>query len=319
MARQADLSAVVRRIVAAMKKETVRGEVARYIPHLSGVSPDHFGIAIVTAAGEIVSGGDCRIPFSIQSISKVFGLTLALGNVGSRLWERVGRTPSDTAFNSISQLETEGGIPRNPFLNSGALVVADINLSGRSAESAIAELIGLIQSLACDDGICVDRELALGEAGTAYKNIALLNYIRSFGNISGPLDAVIDLYHHQCAIRMDCLQLACAGRYLMTGGAVLRDGRSIPEQVVHSINAAMFTCGLYDASGEFAFRVGIPAKSGVGGGILAIVPGVASIAVWSPGLDRNGNSVLGVRALEDLVQTAGWSLFVGGSRPMRQG
>jgi glutaminase len=315
--RQTELSAIVRWIVDAMRKEAARGEVTRYIPHLAGVSLDYFGIAIAMAGGEVIYGGGCQTPFSIQSISKVFGLTLALGKAGSRLWERVGRAPSDMTFNSISQLETEDGIPRNPFLNSGALVVADINLSGRSADSAIAELIGMIRCLTDDDGIGVDRELASGEAATAYKNIVLLNYIRSFGNISGPLDAVIDLYHHQCAIRMDRLQLASTGRYLMTGGARLRHGRSIPEEVVRCITAAMFTCGLYNASGEFAFRVGIPTKSGVSGGILAIVPGIASIAVWSPGLGPDGNSVLGVRALEHLVHAAGWSLFAGGSRPMR--
>jgi glutaminase len=305
----ADLQPIVDRIVAAMAAETERGNVATYIPGLASISPDHFGMAIVTADGETVTGGDADIAFSTQSCSKVFALTLALGKVGDQLWRRVGREPSGNAFNSIVQLEVEQGIPRNPFINAGAIVVCDVNLAGHMPREAIGELLRFIQYCAGDESIVVDEAIARGEQETGYRNIALANYMRAFGNIHHPVELVLGTYFHQCAIAMSCVQLARAGRYLMLDGLHPEAGRVISQSRARRINALMLTCGHYDASGDFAFRIGMPGKSGVGGGILAVVPGKASIAVWSPGLNASGNSELGTRALEMLARETGWSVF----------
>nr|WP_264605995.1 glutaminase [Sphingobium sp. B11D3D] len=304
-----DLQTIVDEIVAAMAAERDRGAVATYIPGLANVSPDQFGMAIVGADGTIAMGGDARRIFSIQSISKVFALTMALGKVGDQLWKRVGREPSGNAFNSIVQLEAERGIPRNPFINAGALVVADVNLSGHQPRESIGALLRFVRYLADDESIAIDESVARGEAETGYRNIALANYMRAFGNIHNPVDLVTGCYFHQCAITMDCVQLAQAGRFLMLDGRQPAGGRVVSPRRARRINALMLTCGHYDASGDFAFRVGMPGKSGVGGGILAVVPGKASIAVWSPGLNESGNSHLGTRALERLAEATGWSVF----------
>lgn len=304
-----DLPAIVQGIVDAMAQETHRGKVASYIPGLARVPVDKFGIAIVMADGTVHLGGDALEPFSIQSISKVFALTLALGKVGDQLWRRVSREPSGNPFNSIMQLEAEHGIPRNPFINAGAIVVADVNLAGHMPREAIGEMLRFVHYLAGDESIVIEEDIARGEAETGFRNIALANYMRAFGNLHHPADLVLGCYFHQCALAMSCQQLAMAGRYLMLDGMLPGSGRVVNARRARRINALMLTCGHYDASGDFAFRVGIPGKSGVGGGILAVVPGVASIAVWSPGLNENGNSALGTRALEMLSEATGWSVF----------
>jgi glutaminase len=304
-----DLSAIVADITAAMGHAEDRGQVASYIPELAKVDPARFGIAIATADGRLLTGGDADTGFSIQSISKVFALTLALGKVGDQLWDRVGREPSGTAFNSIVQLEQEQGVPRNPFINAGAIVVADVNLGGHQPRVAIGEMLRFIRYLTGDDAIAINSDVAASETATGYRNMALANYMRAFGNLRHPVDLVLGLYFHQCAIEMSCRQLALAGRYLMLGGRHPDGGQVVSPRRARRINALMLTCGHYDASGDFAFRVGIPGKSGVGGGILAIVPGRASIAVWSPGLNASGNSCLGTQALETLAQRTGWSVF----------
>ena len=303
------LQPIVDEIVAAMSAQEDRGAVASYIPGPANVSPPHFGMAVITADGEIALGGDAEQPFSIQSVSKVFALTMALGKVGDQLWRRVGREPSGNAFNSIVQLEAEKGIPRNPFINAGALVVADVNLSGHKPRESIGELIRFIRFLADDETIVVDEAIARSEGETGFRNIALANYMRAFGNIHHAVELVTGVYFHQCAVAMSCLQLARAGRYLMLDGMQPDAGRVISARRARRINALMLTCGHYDASGDFAFRIGMPGKSGVGGGILAVVPGKASIAVWSPGLNESGNSQLGTLALERLAEATGWSVF----------
>lgn len=305
----ADLDAIVADIAGTLARAEDRGEVASYIPELAKVDPAQFGIAIATADGRMLVGGDADTGFSIQSISKVFALTLALGKVGDQLWDRVGREPSGNAFNSIVQLEQERGIPRNPFINAGAIVVSDVNLGGYQPRVAIGEILRFIRYLAGDDSIAINGEVAASETATGFRNIALANYMRAFGNVHHAADLVLGLYVHQCAIEMSCRQLALAGRYLMLNGRHPDGGRVVPPGRARRINALMLTCGQYDASGDFAFRVGIPSKSGVGGGILGIVPGRASIAVWSPGLSPSGNSHLGTQALEMLAQRTGWSVF----------
>lgn len=303
------LGSLLERIADEMRNAPDRGCVADYIPSLADVDPRQFGIALCTADGRCHVAGDADTPFSIQSVSKVFALTLAVGKVGDQLWTRVGREPSGTAFNSIVQLEREHGIPRNPFINAGALICTDIALTGHSPREAIGEMLRFVRALADDENVLIDEDVARSEQQTGFRNIALANYLRSFGNLTQPVAEVLGTYFHQCAIAMSCRQLARAGRYLMLGGVSPDGGRIITAQRARRINALMLTCGHYDASGDFAFRVGLPGKSGVGGGILAIAPGRASIAVWSPGLDAQGNSQLGTLALERLSTILGWSVF----------
>lgn len=288
-----------------------RGTVADYIPSLGKVDPQHFGIAIVDEHGTLHMAGDADLPFSIQSVSKVFTLTMALQKHGDELWQRVGREPSGSAFNSIVQLENEGGIPRNPFINAGAIVVSDVVLDGAEPRSAIGDVLRFVRMLANDQCIEIDNEVANSEAATGFRNVALANYMKSFGNMDPFVEGALKLYFHQCALSLTCRQLAMAGRYLMHDGVHPDTDEAIVSPLLaRRINALMLMCGHYDGSGEFAFRVGIPGKSGVGGGILAIVPGKASIAVWSPGLNKRGNSKLGTRALERLAEATGWSVFM---------
>lgn len=306
----AKLDDVVKEITEEIRQRTDRGEVASYIPELARVDSKHFGIAVVDHEGHVAAGGDCDMAFSIQSISKVFTLTLALGKVGERLWRHVGREPSGSPFNSIVQLERESGVPRNPFINAGAIAVTDVILSGHRPREALGEILRFMQFLSDDSSITIDEAVAASEERTGFRNRALANYMKSFGVIENPVDYTLGVYFHHCALAMSCRQLAHAGQFLAHLGRNPTTGHSVvqPERA-RRINAIMLTCGHYDGSGEFAYRVGLPGKSGVGGGILAIAPGKASIAVWSPGLDAWGNSHLGRIALEMLTQRMGWSIF----------
>jgi glutaminase len=305
-----ELIEAVRDIADAMAREQRRGTVASYIPELAKVDVDQFGIAVHTLDGNTCCAGDADTQFSIQSVSKVFTLTLALGAVGDALWQRVGREPSGNAFNSIVQLEYEKGLPRNPFINAGALVVSDVVLAGHPPRVAIGSILRFIRGLADDETIAIDETVARSEAATGFRNLALAAYMKSFGNLVHPVEMTLGVYVHQCAIAMTCRQLATAGRFLADGdGRTSAGHRVVSPERARRINALMLTCGHYDGSGDFAFRVGLPGKSGVGGGILAIVPGQASVAVWSPGLNQHGNSLLGTLALERLAKAMGWSVF----------
>jgi len=304
------LDQVVQEIADEMRDKPDRGEVASYIPELARVDPKSFGLVVIDAKGNAAAAGESDAPFSIQSISKVFTLALALGKAGDRLGSRVGREPSGSAFNSIVQLEFERGIPRNPFINAGAIAVTDAILSGHQPREVLGEILWFMRFLADDPSIRIDEAVAASEQRTGYRNAALANYMKSFGVLDNPVDFVLGVYFHHCAIAMSCRQLAMAGRFLAQFGSNPTTGHSVvqPERA-RRINALMLTCGHYDGSGEFAYRVGLPGKSGVGGGILAIAPGKASIAVWSPGLDAQGNSQLGQLALEKLSKRLGWSIF----------
>lgn len=307
-----NLDSVVKEIAEEMKHRTDRGEVASYIPELARVHNSGFGLYVVDEAGNVGAGGDYDTPFSIQSVSKVFTLTLALGKIGDHLWRRVGREPSGSPFNSIVQLERERGIPRNPFINAGALAVTDVILSGHQPREALGEILRFMHFLADDQSIKIDENVASSEQQTGFRNAALANYMKSFGVIDNPVNLLLGVYFHQCAIAMSCRQLAMAGRYLAFHGVHPSTGMLVvPAERARRINAIMLTCGHYDGSGEFAYRVGLPGKSGVGGGVLAIAPGKASIAAWSPGLDAAGNSHLGRVALELLTKRLGWSIFGG--------
>ena len=304
------MQALIDTIHDSLRARTLEGKVADYIPQLGRISPDKLGVAVQMVDGQAFFAGDADEPFSIQSVSKIFTLTLALGKIGNALWNRVGREPSGSAFNSIVQLEHENGIPRNPFINAGAIVVADTILSGHRPKEAIGEILRFVRFLADDDSIAIDPQIARSETETGFRNAALANYMRSFGNLRHPVDQVLGVYVHHCAIAMSCRQLARSGLFLANGGKNPLTGYGVvSHERARRINALMLTCGHYDGSGDFAFRVGLPAKSGVGGGILAIVPGKASIAVWSPGLNRIGNSLVGSLVLEELASKMGWSVF----------
>lgn len=297
-------------IAGEMARRTDRGKAASYIPELANVDVGQFAIAVAGLDGTVHVAGDAARPFSIQSVSKVFTLTLALGKLGDTIWSRVGREPSGNAFNSIVQLEQEKGRPRNPFINAGAITVADLILAGHQPREAIGEIVRFVRFLADDDTIRIDERVAHSELETGDRNASLAHFMRSFGRLDNPVDHVLGVYFHHCALAVTCRQLAVAGLYLAAGGVSPKTGaRVISAERARRINAIMLTCGHYDGSGEFAYRVGLPGKSGVGGAILAVAPGRASIAVWSPGLDTVGNSKLGAEALEMLTHRTGWSVF----------
>lgn len=305
-----DLKPLLDEVYHELKGRPDRGRVADYIPELAKVPADKFGIAIANIEGETVSVGDADEKFSIQSISKLFTLTLALGHVGDRLWERVDREPSGNAFNSIVQLEYEHGRPRNPFVNAGAIAVTDVILGNYLPKEALGEILRFVRFLADDDKINIDRTVAQSEQAHGDRNFSLAHFMRSYGIIKNQPPKVLGVYFHQCAIAMTCRQLAKSGLFLAAQGIHPITGKRVVSSArARRINSLMMTCGHYDGAGDFAFRVGLPGKSGVGGGILAIVPGKAVISVWSPGLNSNGNSLLGTAALEMITQRTGWSVF----------
>jgi len=285
-----------------------KGHVADYIPELALIPASKFGMALQTIEGDLFKIGDAEDPFSIQSISKLFTLTLAMQSVGAGIWQRMGREPSGTPFNSLVQLEYERGIPRNPFINAGALVVTDIILS--HLPNAQETVLEFVRKLARNEAIDFNMAVAHSEKSVGFRNIALANLIKSFGNMDNSPENVLDAYFHHCALSMSCVDLARAGMFLVNGGCVPWNG----EQIVQAnqakyIKSLMLTCGTYDVVGEFAYRVGLPSKSGVGGGILAIMPGQFSVCVWSPGLNKAGNSLVGTKALELLTTLTEISIF----------
>jgi glutaminase len=297
-------------IYADINSRGDRGQVASYIPQLACIDPQQFAITVALPDGQVFSAGGANTLFSIQSISKVFTLTIALGKLGDAVWSRVGREPSGDPFNSIVQLEHESGKPRNPFINAGAIAVVDAIMMGHQPRETLAEILNFVRFLANDESVGIDEKVAQSELKTGDRNAALAHFMAAYGTMKHPVEQVLGTYFHQCAISMNCQQLAQAGMFLVSDGVNKVTGaRVVSAQRARRINSLMLMCGHYDGSGEFAFRVGLPGKSGVGGGILAIAPGKASIAVWSPGLDRIGNSKLGTEALEILVQHTGWSIF----------
>jgi glutaminase len=240
----------------------------------------------------------------------VFTLTMALERLGEDLWKRVGREPSGSRFNSIVQLEAEHGIPRNPFINAGAIVVTDALVEGRPPMEVVEDIRDNLRRFADNAAIDIDKEVASSEAATGFRNFSLAYFMRGFDNLKNPVEDTLTAYFHQCSLRISCRQLARAGLFLANGGVdPIKDQRIVSAEHARRICAVMMTCGHYDASGEFAFQVGLPGKSGVGGGILTVVPGKAAIGVWSPGLNESGTSQVGALALEKLVAKTGWSVF----------
>lgn len=298
-------------ILSAIKAEvsplTGQGRVADYIPELSSQDPGKFGMAIETLSGESYSVGDAGDKFTIQSISKVLTLSLAFSQLGDKLWNRMGVEPTGNPFNSLVQLEYEKGKPRNPLVNAGALVVSDILIS-RTA-NALKDLLQFVNELAGEE-IVFNPEVARSEKEWGYINRAMVNFMKGHDNIVNPTEQVLDMYYHQCSIEMNCVQLARTFLYLANHGINPRNGGKILSRSQSKrLMSLMLTCGLYDEAGEFAFRVGLPGKSGVGGGIVAIIPGKMSLAVWSPGLNDHGNSLAGIMALELFTTKTGLSIF----------
>lgn len=296
-------------IIEAVRPLTGQGKVADYIPALAKVPSEKLGIAVFTNQGEVISAGDAQEGFSIQSISKVLSLTLAMGLYQpDELWSRVGKEPSGQAFNSLIQLEMEHGIPRNPFINAGAIVVCDMLQSRLSAPRQ--RLLEFVRQLSGEPLIAYDKVVAASEMMHSDRNAAIAYLMRSFGNFHNEVIPVLHNYFHACALKMSCVELAKTFSYLANKGVSVVTGETVitPTQSKQT-NALLATCGLYDGAGEFAYRVGMPGKSGVGGGIIAVVPGEMTIAVWSPALDQSGNSLAGTRALELLAQRIGRSIF----------
>lgn len=299
---------VLDEIVQEIKSEFGKGRVASYIPALKRVPPQKFGMAVATVEGDRFSVGDAEEPFSIQSISKVFTLSMALNAVGDDLWQRVGREPSGDPFNSLVQLEHEKGVPRNPFINAGALAVTDCLVA--STVNAKRQIIEFARCRSGNPGLRYDLEVAQSERAHGHLNASMAYFLKGHGNLVSDVDSVLDVYFHQCSLAVCCADLARGFLYLANGGMCPVSSMEIHQhRRAKRINALMMTCGLYDSVGNFAYRVGMPAKSGVGGGIAAVIPGLLSVVVWSPELDTSGNSYVGTKALELFTTKTHMSVF----------
>lgn len=282
--------------------------MATYIPDLSKVDPSNFGVHIATINQLNFGIGNCYDKFSIQSIAKVLALILAYRIVGDDIWNRVGVEPSGTAFNSLVQLEADKGIPRNPFLNAGAIVISDILLS--NLKNPKEDFINFVRGISENSALRYSNKIAQSEKNVGYRNVALCNFIKSFGQIENEPSDVLDFYYDLCSLEMSCKELSELFLFLANNGRDVNTDKSIlSERQSKRINALMQTCGFYDESGEFAFKVGLPGKSGVGGGIIAIHPDQYAIAVWSPKLNEKGNSFRGMRFLEEFTTRSELSIF----------
>ncbi|TVZ14958.1 glutaminase [Maribacter sp. MAR_2009_72] len=302
-----DFQHVLDTIHQTAQKTDDRGKIADYIPELAKVDKNKFGIHLVNMNQENFSAGDSNERFSIQSISKVFTLTMALGLIGEKLWTRVDVEPSGDPFNHLSLLEFEKGIPRNPFINPGAIVVADVLIS--RLKNPKDEFLAFVRNIADDETIDYDSTVAASEKQTGFHNYAAANLLKSFNNLENDVETVLDFYFHQCSLTMSCAQLANTFYLYINNGRCRRKNTHLTSGQVKRINALMLTCGFYDEAGEFAFEVGLPGKSGVGGGIVALHPNKFCVATWSPGLNEKGNSKLGMLALEKLTTETELSIF----------
>lgn len=285
-----------------------QGKVASYIPELGKVNGRQFGMSLYTLDGQTFSSGDSTTQFSIQSISKVLSLALAFRAKGDDLWNRVGVEPSGDPFNSLIQLEAEKGLPRNPLINAGAIVITDVLLS--IYDDPLNEILEFIREMTESPSIDIDVEVAESEARTGDRNRAMGYFLKSYGRINHPVEKVLDVYFKLCAIEMNCEELARSFLFLANHGYMKHNNSCVLSSTqAKRVNSIMQTCGFYDQAGEFTYKVGLPGKSGVGGGIAAIVPGSMSLAVWSPELNPYGNSVLGMQALELFTTETNLSIF----------
>jgi glutaminase len=300
---QAILDAIYQDAVASSDK----GVVASYIPELAHVDRNNFGIHLRTSDGKEYGIGNCNMSFSIQSISKVLALAKAISFKGNDVWKRVDVEPSGNPFNELSLLELENGIPRNPLINAGAIVISDILIT--HLDNPKEDFLNFIRELTDDNSINYNEQVAQSEKKSGYKNYAAANLLKSFNNLENSVDEVLDFYFHQCSIEMSCSQLSKAFYLFVNKGKCLLEKEHLTESQAKRINAIMLTCGFYDEAGEFAFEVGLPGKSGVGGGIVALLPNQFVITTWSPGLNKKGNSKLGMLALEQFTSKTKLSIF----------
>ena len=283
------------------------GAQADYIPALAKVDPDQFGICLHLVSGEVYGYGSAEVRFSIQSITKVFALAMCLSLKGEKLWERVGKEPSGTAFNSLVQLEVEKGIPRNPFINAGAIVLADILIS--ELHDPENEVINFIREICGCSTVDYNMEVALSEREYGYLNAAIANMLKYHGTIRNDIERVLMFYYRMCSVEMSCAELSKAFLAFTNHAPFEYGGFRLSRSRIKRLNAVMQTCGFYDEAGEFSYLVGLPGKSGVGGGIVAVCPMRYAVAVWSPRLNRKGNSVMGMKALELLTTYTEESIF----------
>ncbi|MDP4537635.1 glutaminase [Alkalimonas collagenimarina] len=303
-----NLSLLLQSILEEARQLPEAGKVADYIPALAAVDADYAGIAVATIDGQVHWAGDAEQCFSIQSVSKIFGLVQAMNRLGDSMWERVHMEPSGQSFNSIVQLEWEHGIPRNPFINAGAIVVSDMLVSHYSASKAAA--LSFIRRLAMTEQIWINEEVFQSEKEHGNRNAALAYLMKGFGNIVAEVPDVLDHYFYQCSVEMSCKQLALSLVFLANRGVhPLTEETICSRRDAHRVNAILSTSGMYDQSGEFAFTVGLPAKSGVGGGIAAVVPNYGVIAAWSPKLNSFGNSCRGMHMITRLAAQLGLSVY----------
>ncbi len=295
------------RLVSEARKLTVSGRPASYIPALAGVDPSLVGMAVADGEGRLVESGDSRQPFSIQSVSKVLALALVLETRGEEaVFSRVGREPTGDPFNSIIRLETSRlGKPFNPLINAGAIVVSSL-LPGKNAEERIRGLLSFVRQVLddWDDGssapLAVDRDVARSESETGFRNRSIAWFLKERGLLEGDVDEALATYFSQCAIRMDAAAMARIGAAFAFDGLLPGGRRLMAARHARIIKSLMMTCGLYDGSGDFGVEAGLPAKSGVGGGILAAARARFGIAAFGPALDERGNSVAGISMLAGL-------------------
>ncbi len=302
-----DYQSILETIHTQVRADLPEGRVASYIPGLAKISPEKFGIHLHTAEGGDFSAGDSTESFSIQSITKVLLLSMVASSEGRKLWKRVGVEASGTPFNSLVQLEYERGIPRNPFINAGALVVCDFLLS--LYDDPKSDYLNFVRRISGVPTIRYDEAVARSEREVAYRNYAMLHLMKGFGNIHNNAETIIDFYCAACSVTMNCGELSRTFGMVMNHGRLENGEEILSARRAKRINALMLTCGFYDESGEFAYKVGLPGKSGVGGGIVAVYPGKYSVAVWSPPLNPKGNSAAGCLALEMLTDMTGTSIF----------
>jgi len=296
------------KIYQTIVSEDNKGEVAKYIPELAKVDPNKFGVSLLTLENEEYGLGDWQTKFSIQSVSKVLSLSLAYKLLGDAIWERVGVEPSGNAFNSLVQLETDNGIPRNPLINGGAMVICDMLIS--KLDDPLNDFLNFVRDISFFEDIRFSESTAKSEETYGYRNKALCHFMKSFGNIKNDPNEVLDFYFRMCSIEMTCQELTKAIMFLVNDKFKTAKGdRVLTLSQAKRINAIMQTCGFYDESGEFSFKVGLPGKSGVGGGIVALHPGRYCIAVWSPKLNAKGNSYRGMRFLERVTTETELSIF----------
>ena len=302
-----DFQNIIEEIHKELKSEINRGLVASYIPELSNIDAQNFGIHVKHVDDNSYQTGQWHTPFSIQSISKAFSLALALPIYKETIWQRLDVEPSGNPFNHLSLLELENGIPRNPFINAGAIVIADMLVSHYEHPKQV--FLEYVRDIANDQTIDFNQDVFKSEQLTGFNNYAAANLLKSFNNLENDVDEVLDFYFHQCAIEMSCEQLSNAFFMFANHGKCLQQKQRLTSTQDKRINAIMLTWGFYDEAGEFAFEVGLPGKSGVGGGIVAVLPNHFVISVWSPGLNEKGNSLLGMKALEQFTSKTNLSIF----------